>query len=262
MIRRAAKQDEDRIRGLLEQDEALNCPMIAQIERYGFDRDFQDVWLHEENNQLKSIIMRHFNQMYLHDVSECEAYDELASFSFFLGVDIIWGKLYLMTQLEPCTGFILEPSHHMILMSTENLESSADAEAARMEDSDELAEMIFGNEDFRRFYTSLDEIRLGIRKRLEMGQCRYRVIRRDGLIAAQAYTTLETRNYATIGGVLTREAYRGQGLGGSVVSALSNDLLSIGKKPSLFYRFDEAGRVYKRLGFQESSDYGMLRRIG
>ena len=103
-----------------------------------------------------------------------------------------------------------------------------------------------------------EEIERGIRRRMEMGICRYFVLWENGIIVSQAYTTIESSKYATLGGVVTRDEYRKQGLASLVVSRICEDILKDNKIPNLFYSNDDAGRVYERLGFVPSGDYAML----
>ena len=263
MLKKAEDNDKSAIIQHLALDESINSPILSQIERYGFSKGFQDVWMINNGTcEPKAIIMRHFNHMYLYLMSDDADYEEIASFSAFFGADIIWSRLNNLESMEPfLKGYRLEPSKNMILHNPALLVPCGRVEHARVEDSCELAEMIFSEKDFKRFYSSESEIEMGIRRRMEMGQCRYMVIRSGSVISVQAYTTIETENYVTIGGVITRPDSRGRGLASQVVSSLCNLIFNQGKRPNLFYKTEDAGRVYKRLGFCESGDYGMLHKI-
>jgi predicted GNAT family acetyltransferase len=264
MIRRAFNEDKACVIALLEQNEAMNCPMIAQINRFGFDKDFQDIWLYQnDENQIQGVILRHFNQMYLHEVMQDADYEEIASFSSFLSADMIWSDESSLTAMQPfLEAFELNASRHMVLEHTQCLYEDHEVEEAGPEDCARLAAMIYENEEFRQFYASEEEIRKGIGRRMALGQCRYRVLRQDGMIVSQAYTTMETANFATIGGVITDKAYQNRGFAGKVVSALARDIFKSGKKPNLFYHDETAGRLYKRLGFTDVGGYGVLRSMG
>jgi predicted GNAT family acetyltransferase len=100
---------------------------------------------------------------------------------------------------------------------------------AGLEDCRELAELIYSVPEFARFYYSCMEIERGIRRRMELGICRYFILKKDGVIASQAYTTIESSKYATIGGVVTREGHRNQGLASLIVSCISQDILKDNK---------------------------------
>ena len=129
---------------------------------------------------------------------------------------------------------------------------------ASLEDCEELSVLIYSIPEFARFYHSPLEIERGIRRRIEMGICRYFLIKQDNIIVSQAYTTIEASKYATIGGVVTRPEYRKQGFASRVVSGICQDIINDNKIPNLFYTNKEAGRVYEQLGFVQKKEYAML----
>ncbi|MGI6125218.1 MAG: GNAT family N-acetyltransferase, partial [Acetivibrionales bacterium] len=213
----------------------------------------------DNSDNTLAILMRHFNSLYVYSEGSFLDYEELSFFIPFIGAEIISGKVDIISEISlSLSGMILEPSTHMVLKNADLLKPCSRVTKARLEDCMELAELIFSIPDFARFYHSVEEIERGIRRRMEMGICRYFVLKIDGLIVSQAYTTIESSKYATIGGVVTREEYRKQGLASLVVSCISEDILKENKIPNLFYRSEEAGRVYERLGFVPAGDYAML----
>lgn len=261
MIKRAGEKDLTRIIDYLLFEGSLNTTFFAHIEKYGFEKDFQNIWIYsdEARNEILAVIMRHFSSLYIYSKGFSIDIEELASFISFLGPDIISGKRDVLSELAlAIDGMVLEPSKHMVLMDNDGLIHCEDVKKAKLDDCAELAELIFSIPEFSRFYHSQQEIERGIRRRMELGICRYYVLKRDGIIASQAYTTIESKNFAIIGGVVTRNEYRKQGLASLVVSGISQEIINEKKKPNLFYSNERAGRVYERLGFVSDCDYAML----
>ncbi len=262
MIRQAGNDDAKKVIDYLEIEGSMNTTLLAHIEKYGFEKEFQNVWLQvdEHNEKTLAVIMRHFNSLYVY--SEGCVFvenEELGSFATFLGVDIISGKLDLLSDMALyLEGMVLEPSCHMKLHNGNKLVPCTEVKKADLADCQELAALIYSIPEFSRFYHSRMEIERGIRRRMELGICRYFVLKRDGVIVSQAYTTIESAQYATIGGVVTRQEYRKQGLASLVVSCICQDLLKENKIPNLFFSNEEAGRVYERLGFVNAGDYAMI----
>lgn len=61
----------------------------------------------------------------------------------------------------------------------------------------------------------------------------------------------------------TREDCRSRGLAGKTVGKLCRVLLAEGKTPHLFYYRENAGRLYRKLGFDAGTGWGrLLRREG
>ena len=94
--------------------------------------------------------------------------------------------------------------------------------------------------------------------RLSEGMGRNYVLKRDGEIIHHAATYAELDNLAVISGVITREEWRGKGVGTLAVRKLCDDLLKEGKKPCLFYYTKQAAMFYKKIGFEEGTGWAKL----
>lgn len=261
MIKRAGKEDAERIVEYLKQEESMNTTFLVYLEKYGFEKDFQECWLQtdEHNNKALAVILRHFNNLYIYSEG-CSIYNkELGIFTSFMGSEIISGKRNILSEIA-CDrdDMVLESSCHMVFQDETMLIPCSEVRRAGLEDCRELSELIYSVPEFARFYHSRMEIERGIQRRMELGICRYFILKKDGVISSQAYTTMESSQFATIGGVVTRQEYRKQGLASLVVSCICRDIIHDKKIPNLFYSNEEAGRVYRRLGFEPAGNYGML----
>ncbi len=260
MIKRAEKENYEAVVNYLDKGGSINTTLLSYIERYGFEKDFQDFWLYSNNSDnILAVLMRHFNSLYVYCEDTFLDVEELGAFISFIGPEIISGKRDIISSISLYVDeMFLEPSTHMVLKNNNMLKTCTMVEKANLEDCRELASLVFSIPDFSRFYHSSKEIESGIRRRMEMGICRYFVLRKNGIIASQAYTTIESTKYATLGGIVTRNEYRKQGLASLVVSCICEDILKDNKIPNLFYNNTEAGRIYERLGFIHTYDYAML----
>ncbi|NLP00191.1 MAG: GNAT family N-acetyltransferase [Clostridiaceae bacterium] len=260
MIKRAENENFEAIVNYLDKGGSINTTLLSYIEKYGFEKDFQDFWLYNDgSDSILAVLMRHFNSLYVYCEDSFFDAEELGSFISFIGPEIISGKRDIINSISLFTDdMFLEPSTHMVLENTDKLKTCTMVEKARLDDCRELAGLIFSIPDFAKFYHSSKEIESGIRRRMEMGICRYFVLRKNGKIVTQAYTTIESKKYATLGGIVTRNGYRRQGLASLVVSCICEDILKDNKIPNLFYSNADAGRVYENLGFVPVYDYAML----
>lgn len=77
-------------------------------------------------------------------------------------------------------------------------------------------------------------------------------------IVSCALLNVESRDAGMIGGVYTLPAVRGRGYAVASVAALCKDLQKDAKLPCLYYENPVAGRLYQRLGFQESGRWAVL----
>jgi predicted GNAT family acetyltransferase len=77
-------------------------------------------------------------------------------------------------------------------------------------------------------------------------------------IVASALLNVEGQDAGLIGGVFTQRQARGNGYAAACTAALSLDLQRDGKTPVLFFENPIAGRVYRRLGFEECGKWALL----
>lgn len=77
-------------------------------------------------------------------------------------------------------------------------------------------------------------------------------------IVSCALLNVEGRDAGLIGGVFTLPEARGKGYAAACTAAISQDLQRDGKLPCLFYENPVAGRVYRRLGFEDAGLWALL----
>jgi GNAT superfamily N-acetyltransferase len=81
---------------------------------------------------------------------------------------------------------------------------------------------------------------------------------RPARIVSCALLNVEGRDAGLIGGVFTLPEARGRGYAAACTAAISLDLQRDGKMPCLFYENPVAGRVYRRLGFEDAGRWALL----
>ncbi|HZT42167.1 MAG TPA: GNAT family N-acetyltransferase [Chthonomonadaceae bacterium] len=81
---------------------------------------------------------------------------------------------------------------------------------------------------------------------------------RPARIVSCALLNVEGRDAGLIGGVFTLPEARGRGYAAACTAAISLDLQRDGKLPCLFYENPVAGRVYRRLGFEDAGRWALL----
>ncbi|MDG2794132.1 hypothetical protein P7M42_23810, partial [Vibrio parahaemolyticus] len=60
MIRKLTKKDHEQVFAYLKEEAALNLFIIGDIEAFGYDTDFQELWgVFKENGTLQSILLRY-----------------------------------------------------------------------------------------------------------------------------------------------------------------------------------------------------------
>ncbi|MFP3916986.1 GNAT family N-acetyltransferase [Lysinibacillus telephonicus] len=84
-------------------------------------------------------------------------------------------------------------------------------------------------------------------------------IRVNGEMVTTASTTAENSRSAMVVAVATKEEFKRKGLATDCMIKLCKDLLAEGKELCLFYDNPEAGKIYKRLGFEDIGFWNLYR---
>ncbi len=84
-------------------------------------------------------------------------------------------------------------------------------------------------------------------------------VRVDGKMVSTASTTAENKHSAMVVGVATLNDYKRRGYASDIMIKLCKGLLAEGKELCLFYDNPEAGKIYKRLGFEDIGFWNMYR---
>lgn len=67
MIKRAENENFEAIVNYLDKGGSINTTLLSYIEKYGFEKDFQDFWLYNDgSDSILAVLMRHFNSLYVY----------------------------------------------------------------------------------------------------------------------------------------------------------------------------------------------------
>jgi len=151
-----------------------------------------------------------------------------------------WEDSYFLVQRKPT------PQAHAI---------GAIARRATPDDRDLLAELYSGAGPMYRSRSNvsakLAETRVFVVEEPPDGH-------RPRRIASCALLNVEGADAGLIGGVYTLPSVRGRGYAAACTSLLAADLQRDSKTPCLFYENPIAGKVYRRLGFEDASRWAVL----
>lgn len=260
MYKIAQRDDVNRLLTYLEQD-LKNCLYsYIDLKKFGIDNPNLTVYFDEsEETQIRCSALKYYEGLQLFDAEgkiDAEATAELIrslnSHIVSSTVDVI-EKLYplLKDSYEMEQGYVTE------MLSMPVCDISEEVRPAEVAEYDEIAELICSDEGVGGHYEP-QELKEQLLTRLEEGFGRNYILKRDGEIIHHAATYAELDNLAVISGVITREDWRGKGVGTLAVRKLCYDLLKEGKKPCLFYYTKQAEGFYKKIGFEEGTGWAKL----
>lgn len=261
MIRKLTRQDYKTCYEFVTQKPAENLFIIGDIEAFGFEQDFQSLWGEfDENGNLIAVLLKYYENYIPFTISDfnaqgfAEIINEDPQFQILSGIESFTSKI------EPYIKRTLIQKRNLFyakLDTAEHLDLSqdfSDVKEAEMKDIPRIAHLYAKIPEFAREGRNDRE---SLRKSMEKGVARTYYIERDGMMVSSASTAAENLQSAMIVGVCTLAEYKRKGLATKCMTKLCYDVLSSGRSLCLFYDNPEAGKIYKRIGFQDIGKWMM-----
>lgn len=252
MVRRLNEKDKELVLSFIGTQPSINLFLIGDIEQFGFDKEFQDIWgKFDDKGNLKGVLLRYLNNFipYYEDMDEnLDEFKEIIK--VYKGKKLISGKKDLLYKFE---GILSDEksrdTYFCELRDNKNLINYDESvKIATGNDAKKICDLLNTIEEF----DTSEHNESIIRDRIEDKSGRTYYIEKDeDEIVTLSQTTAENSKSAMVVGVATRIGYRGRGYMSKCLSRLCNDLVSEGKSLCLFYDNPEAGKIYRKLGFKE-----------
>lgn len=261
MIRKLTQSDHETIMGFLQEEASMNLFIIGDLEAYGYETDFQELWGdYEENGELRAVLLRYHNSFIPYAKStEFDVIGLAHIIESFPGDVTLSGKTEIVSEIESMAELKLGKKrimHFAECTSSEKFEhASLQVKMATVHDVDRILELRNRIEEF----TTTENARTILVQSIETGTGRTYFLEQEGKMVASASTAAENSLSAMIVGVCTHPDYRRKGLATTVMQQLFSDVMNEGKILCLFYDNPEAGSIYKRLGFKDIGYWTMYR---
>ena len=263
MIRKLVEEDRKMTMDFLGKEPAINLFIIGDIEAFGFDEDFQELWgQFDEQNELEGVLLR-FIESYIPYFAK-ENFD---ASGFKEKIDNAAGKITISGKAKIVREFLnmeeiysakndyfCELTDNKLLQKGDN---SNKIKVAKEKDAEKIAELLAKIVEFEGVSNSSD--RIADKIKTKTGRVYY-VENEMGEMISLSQTSAENSKSAMITGVATLPEYRGKGIMSACLSKLCGDLLEEGKTLCLFYDNPKAGSVYHKLGFKSIDNWIMLSR--
>jgi predicted GNAT family acetyltransferase len=255
MIRRLEGRDHEECLRLLKRESAENVFIIGDIEAYGYDQEFQQVWGEfNEHNELMAVLLK-YRENYI-PYAKTEEFDARGfaqimeangHFTFLSGLERCTAKIepYLPYKLKRRRTFYYAKC--AALNEDANNMDTSEVRLAVPDDAKRLVDLLKAIPEFSDSIISEENKR----ESLESGVARTFYIERDDRFVSTASTTAENSLSAMVVGVGTHPDYKRQGMASACMVALCEELLGEGKELCLFYDNPDAGTIYKKLGFED-----------
>ena len=258
MVRKCIEQDRKHIKEYLKQEAEYNTYILADIDDFGFDSEFQTVYVDEENDSIKGVYLCFYQNLIMYSKDNDINTEFLRELFTEYTPDVVMGKLEnvnLATELLP--DYNIKAQRLYFLNDPANLENDEnDIEKAQPGEAGEIFDFIQTIPEIRNLYTSKQMII----DRLEKNAGIHYLIRRGGKIVSHANSAAGSEYTTMIGGVSTDAEFRGKKMASRIVSRLCRDIMAEGKRPCLFAADREKHNFYTRIGFERAGQWGIMVR--
>ncbi|WP_117168393.1 GNAT family N-acetyltransferase [Paraliobacillus sediminis] len=261
MIRQLTEQDDAVTQALIQQKPAENLFIIGDIEAFGYAEDFQQIWGDfDETNQLRAILLKYEKNYIPFALGSFDA----RGFADIINADKnapqLSGLKEVTIQIEPHLQITYSVKRQLYYAKCTNNDSLPEVDTTEvneltLNEINKLGDFLTNVPEFSELVYDPESKR----RNLEKGVSRDYYIAREGEIVSSASTAAENSSSAMIVAVATHQDYKQQGLATMCLNKLCKNLLAEGKQLCLFYDNPDAGKLYKRLGFEDIGYWTMYR---
>ena len=240
----------------LKREPDFNLFIIGDIERYGYDNYFLDVWAGIDNKgRIEGVLLRYFEYLIFYSQGKFNI-DEFANLINRLDYIELSGKLEVLQKLEHKIDVnrkrIVKFCALDDLSKLNDIKIDLRPKKIRFGNISKVAKLYEDIDEFEN--TTVENIKNALRT--GRGYC----IEINKKVVAMAKSTLETRTHAMIVGVGTHPNFRNKGLATTCIVKIFSEIINENKTPCLFYDNIEAGKIYKKLGFKEKGYWAIYYR--
>ncbi|MBE5104937.1 GNAT family N-acetyltransferase [Bacillus thuringiensis] len=261
MIRKLTREDHEQVFAFLKEEAALNLFIIGDIEAFGYDTDFQELWgAFKENETLKSILLRFHDSFIPYSKEEFVTSDYEALLSAYKPLKLS-GKSTIVQRFETAPSVQLGAKNEMYFcecLNDNNLPCTPIHETIKLASLDDIERIMQLRSNIAEFPT-VNESEKMLRQAIETNTGRTYYIEKDGAIIASASTSAENSLSTMVVGVCTHPNHRGNGYASLILQKMIQDFTKEDRTLCLFYNNPAAGRIYKRLGFKDIGMWTMYR---
>lgn len=259
MMRKAVESDGDVLMDYLYKEPVFHTYLIADIEIYGFDKNYQTIYMQVENAECAGVILRYYNNILIAGDPDTLNYQEVLKV-IDNKVTTIMGRAEVIEPLNQL--FAGESSFNTKIMYVmpepiDNPEYS-DVQLADQIDADGIYEFLMGIPEIRGLYTE----KAMITNRIQSGEGVHAIIRKNGDIIAHGNSAATTRVTGMIGGLCVDPKWRGKGYAKAVIGKISEVLWRENRKPCVFAEETLGQGLLKSSGFVKYGEWGVINRFG
>lgn len=230
----------------------------ADLCRYSLGENFINAWLeYSEEGKIRALIFNYHNGVHIYSSDLSFDIDEVVNLLKTIKPAMINAKIEIIHMLASYFEEYHQEFGYILHQENKEFKYSENVEPANPSDFHDMASMLCEDYGIGASYT-LEEMEKQIKERYIDGYGRSYILRKDDVIAAQASTGAEVKEFAVIIYVIVANGFRRQGLASEVTGNLCQTLLNEGKDIYLVCYEEGAMLMYERLGFKPCTEWGKL----
>lgn len=280
-MKRLYEADRGRLFEYVGREPEMNLFFVGDVENYGLESEIVSAYALPDGDDWDCVLLQYFDMYLIYSQREKLQAGKVAEFLRDRRVDSLSGKTELVRQLQPYYPQLELKETYMCrcgMAQIRRLSPGDDPEKEpcpgriwEKEASDVELRPVAAEEcpELVRLYMEIEEFSLAkegpekAQKTLEADFARGELavgVYENGVLAAIARTSGSGSSGAMLVGVATRPGFRKKGYATAAVTELCRRSFLAGKQfLCLFYDNPEAGRIYRRIGFEEIGFYAMLK---
>lgn len=242
-------------------EECINLYIIADVESYGFETEFQNVWMQVDNkDDVTSIILKYHKNLIIYSYENNYDLEEMITHIKHLDIEYINGKKSVIDKL--ITGNLCYSNIKECVFSTLKNLNDLDftninrykVHKADLKDLKNVYNLLCDKEEYKlQDYLQLKSYQL------KTNSCRIYYIKKDKELISTCSTSVENDFLGMLSGLTTKDEYRKQGLATYLVYSISKSLLAEGKHPCVIYFDKELEKIYKKIGYEVKEGWTILK---
>ncbi len=264
MIRRCTEQDRDSIMTFLRQEPAYNIFPIGDIEHFGFDADFQQVYVElDASDSIISLFLRYRENGIYYAPKPFFNPEYLTVFDSY-NLRFISGKSDIMDAVYPHIPQYRNRQFYFCATDKTTLQiSPIDAQSITLlkdvSDMELLYDLLESIDEFSIAKIAKEDYVNNKKTSLQMGETYF--IKEHNKIVASVAVTAETTVNGMVVAVATDKNHRNRGYASKLMQhLLYRYVMEKQKDLCLFYDNPDAGKIYIRLGFVPIGKWSMFER--
>lgn len=250
MFIKAKANDKDRILDLLKKDPAKALFIAGDILQFGFEVDFQDVYLDEDENGIHGVYLRYRNNLVVYIVDQVIDSESIIKVFEDKTITIISGVKEHMKMLPSRILDQIEQRETYFCECRQTQRTNDLAQKANIDDVEALVDSVMQIEEFTLDKSPREDRIEHLKHQFMHNNKTVFCVKDMNHVVSAASEGVSSDSAMMIVGVYTLKSHRNRGYARACVENLTQNALDRHLVPCLFYDNPNAGQLYHALGYQ------------